>query len=253
MRPICSGLPVLCIVAALVLAGCGDPETPGATTALPTASSTAEPGPRMRISGDVWLNARSTNGINVTAMAGDVECASGSSAIPMDAWIAMYVVFIDSSSSDPACFEPNTTLSFRVEGAPVEAIAIYSPGSEQHIDLFAGPAFARYTGAFADPGDLSSDAHVEAVIDGTVCGTQLNPFQGGFAYDVIVDPEDVTPGCGKPGATVTLELVDAPRRGLGTPVGNSSLAPGQPIQLVEVAWSANQVTKLPDAHVPNTP
>jgi len=52
-------------------------------------------------------------------------------------------------------------------------------------------------------------ASVVPYVGGIVCGEQLDLYLGpdGWSYQVAVDPEELKPGCGRPGATVTFRLV----------------------------------------------
>lgn len=61
--------------------------------------------------------------------------------------------------------------------------------------------------------DLPAGAEVEARISGKVCGSAISTTFGGSqlsVYDMIVDPDAVSVGCGAPGRTLTVYIDGAP-------------------------------------------
>jgi hypothetical protein len=80
----------------------------------------------------------------------------------------------------------------------------FAPGGN---NLTVGPAFATFSGDYTLVN--IGDRRVVPVIDGVVCGIQLNPPQGlgpKWSYFAVVDPASLAPRCGRPAAVVRFRL-----------------------------------------------
>ena len=95
--------------------------------------------------------------------------------------------------------------------------------------MTAGPAFAQYYGEIQFDSSMIPLRVVPYVGD-TACGRQSNGFQGvgSVGYHVVVDPEELQPGCGSDGAIVRFVLVSE---------GNAD------IDLGTEQWHANDIVE----------
>jgi len=260
---------------ALALTGCGNPPTtaeqtqtaqagaattmPSAATAAPSASPTIVPvatppsvfgfperavlrtpasqSDTMFLGGTLWVDARPVEGV-VIAYIGGRECGRGKSFTLPDSGGPSFLVTVASDGDQPGCGRPGAEINMTVNGLAVNDPVSWQPGFQQPLNLVVGPAFAQYRGEFRFGGARVPLA-VVPYVDGIVCGKQLNGFQGDgqVGYHVVVDSEELRPGCGRAGVAVTLMLQFK----------------GQPdVVLDVVSWQAGAIVRRPivDVTVP---
>jgi len=183
----------------------GTPPTPSAVAGTPTPGSKG-----MTVGGFVWVNARPANsGIIVKALVDGIECASGRAVTWVDAYEPLVELTIPSAEQQAGCGTAGAKIRFVVDGSTANQEAVWEQGVHQSLQLVVGPEFARYQGTYAYPSVTGEPVRVEPIINGKVCGVDLAAGIGPAerrGYDVIVDPEAVSPGCGRPGANVVLRL-----------------------------------------------
>lgn len=177
-------------------------QTPDPT---PTQVVTAAP---MVISGPVWVSARPAF-TTIRAFVGQTECASAESLLGIDTDVTEFTLLVPSSEEQPGCGTPGATVTFTVGDQPVDTTVSWEAGGSARIALVSGPAFARYYGTFT-LARLDGLVEIEPLIAGEVCGEQYSSLRGEgpvYGYAVVVDPEVLKPGCGKPDAAVSFRLV----------------------------------------------
>lgn len=206
----------LAVVVSLCRTSGGDehPELRAAPTTIASASPTpdATPPPRrnMIITGSVWIDARPAH-VPVEAFAGTERCDESSGGTGTDGHRATaYTLVIYAAESGSRCGREDVVLAIVVDGTPVARDVAWRRDTTLRMDLVVGPRFARYQGEFTMPEDAGGNIDVQATVDGVVCGRLLNPLQGvgpRYFYDIVVDPPEVTPGCGPEGALVRFRVV----------------------------------------------
>ena len=183
--------------------------TPSAVpTATPTA--TATPVTSMFIWADVAVNAGPTFD-RVTAMIGDVECVSANAGYyPESFGVTSAILQVPSSHERSGCGVPGAIVHFLVGGVPAKGTVPWQQGGFARVSVVMGPDWASYYGRYAWPATPSGSWFgVVAVINGTDCGKQGNPLQGEgpeWSYGIKVLPDELRPGCGRPGSVVRFEL-----------------------------------------------
>ena len=130
-----------------------------------------------------------------------------------------YTLDVLGSNERPGCATRADPVRFRVGGVPAATTILWVPFDEIplpfHViyrNLVAIEQHAWYWFERFEGGLPAEGAVVRAIIDGAVCGETAirRPFVGievaGFSR-LIVPSEEIQPGCGRPGATVSF-LVD---------------------------------------------
>jgi hypothetical protein len=175
---------------------------------LPTPASNAE---AMLVGGTLWVDARPATG-EVLAFIGGKQCGRGQSgrlpSEPPDP-VNTFVIAIASDSAEPGCGVPGAPVTISVDGREMNDRIPWQPGSQQPRGLIAGPAFATYYGTLTAPGELRWPFSVRPYVGGVLCGADLT--SGGLAgqaahFYVVVDSEELRPGCGRDGVDVELRL-----------------------------------------------
>jgi hypothetical protein len=178
------------------------------TVALATPASAAE---AMIVGGTLWVDARPATG-EVLAFIGGKQCGRGQSgrlqSEPPDP-VNTFVIVIASDSAEPGCGVPGAPVTISVDGREMNDRIPWQPGSQQPRGLIAGPAFATYYGTLTAPGELRWPFSVRPYVGGVLCGADLT--SGGLAgqaahFYVVVDSEELRPGCGRDGVDVELRL-----------------------------------------------
>jgi hypothetical protein len=179
-------------------------------SASPTPEATAASPRFMTITGTVWIDARPAH-VPVEAFAGTERCDESSGGTGTDGHRATaYTLVIYAAEQGSDCGSEGVPLTIVVDGTPVARDVPWRRDTSLRMDLVVGPRFARYQGGFTMPEQGGGNIDVQATIDGVVCGRLLNPLQGvgpRYPYDIVVDPHDVTPGCGREGALVRFRVV----------------------------------------------
>jgi hypothetical protein len=191
---------------------CGDLEQDQVApteTAVPAESS---PQISMRVGGVAWIDARpAPDGSEVVAFADTVECGRTTTAVAVDDYQAAFGLDVASTEQVSGCGAPGVTLRFEIEGRAADQTIDWAASGRTRLDLIVGPAFARITGSI-DTTNLSigESILVEPRIDGNVCGAQVFGGTGdgtSAGYIVVIDPQEIRAGCGRPGAVVALHAL----------------------------------------------
>jgi len=182
--------------------------TPSITvTATPTA--TATPVTAMFVWADVTVNAAPSSE-RVTALIGDVECASEVPIRLPDIGGTTAFLTVPSSAERPGCGVPGAIVHFLIGGQPARGTVVWETGAFSRVSLVIGPDWASYYGRYVWPWTPGEPLFmVVAVVDGRDCGAQENPLRGEgpeWGYGLKVLPDELFPGCGRPGAKVQFEL-----------------------------------------------
>lgn len=174
---------------------------------FPTPSS---PSDTMILGGGLWVDARPASG-EVLAFINGKQCGRGQSvrlpSEPPDPF-PIFVIEIASDVQQPGCGVPGAAVTITVGGRPMNDTVEWRPGFQQQVNLIAGPAFAQYTGVLQVQG-VPPLFKVVAYIDGTACGEDTVSMivpDTVLTYQIIVDPEELRPGCGRDGVDVTLQI-----------------------------------------------
>jgi len=205
----------------------------------PTPSSDSEP---MSLSGEIYVDGRSASG-TLVAFIGGQECGKGESGFTEDR--GFFVVTLTAATAQPGCGVPGAVVSFTMNRQAVNETVAWKPGVQDAVVAFsAGPAIAIYRGSFSlvpgfkplNPGSKPSLV-VTPYIDGLACGDAVDAGvnlldHARWAYQVVVGPEELRPGCGHDGASVVLQL---------------QVEGGPNIDLATVPWQALPVVKVPNA------
>jgi hypothetical protein len=105
---------------------------------------------------------------------------------------------------------PGRTRAFPDRRPSARETVEWQPAAYAHLSLIVGPDWAEYHGRYLwswTPGDPLFA--VVALIDGRDCGVQNNPLQGEgpeWSYGMRALPDELRPGCGRPGSLVHFEL-----------------------------------------------
>lgn len=199
--------------------------------AVRTASSASDP---MVIGGVLWVNGAAQTG-EVTAFIDGKECGRGQSLIPPDGG-PFFVVSIASDAAQPGCGTPGAPVTISVNGRPMDDTVEWQPGFQQAVSLFAGPVVAQYGG------DIRVDRSiipllVVAYVGDTVCGRTGGLRGDGeiASYQVEVEPEEVSPACGRDGALVVLRLE-----------GKTAAGDAFDVVIATAPWQPGPLTRIPD-------
>ena len=216
------------------------------TPVQPTPGATATPGgdgEEMRIGGHTWVNARPEGGV-VAAIIDGKKCAEASTRLP-PVGPPVISMAVPPASVEPGCGRAGVVVQLTLNGDLAPQAVPWAPGELALVELVIGPPFGRYGGTFNYAGPVA-DYTVEPLIDGRVCGEQLPWPRGGPApalfYEVVVDPAELAPGCGRPGATVELRVR------ITVPDGATHVA-----ALGSAAWQTDGLMMLPTVDVPPAP
>lgn len=220
-----------------------EPTNVAKTVESTSPRSTSDP---MVIGGDLWVDARPVIG-EVMAFIGGQECGRGQSirlAAEPPSPIPFFTLEIASDAAQPGCGIPGAEVSITIDGRSVNDTVLWRPGPQPPVSLIAGPSFATYYGELLIDG-IPPAFKVLPYIDGKLCGDDLSAmavFGGKLTYHVVVDPDELRPGCGRDGADVTLRLqID----------GRSD------ITLSTTQWTTGAAVRLPSVNlsgqIPTTP
>ena len=193
----------------------------------------------MTIGGHVWINARPAGGV-ITALIDGEVCAEESTLLPP---VGPPVMSLDvpPSAEKAGCGHAGATVVLEVNGTPAPQTVPWAGGQTALVEVVIGPPFGRYGGSFSYGGAIAQ-YDVVPLIDGHVCGEQLPWPRGGPApvvfYEVVVDPDELRPGCGRPDAIVELRVRITP------PGGTTHEA-----ALGSTAWQTNGLVTLPPVQV----
>jgi hypothetical protein len=172
---------------------------------FPTPSSDAD---TMVLGGTLWVDARPFYG-EVFAFVGDVQCGRGQSGRLPESGIPVFVVQISSDAQQRGCGVPGAGVRITAGAREMNAQVTWGPGFQQPVELVAGAAFATISGELQFVGEVPP-YRVLPYINGVLCGEQLlaPPLRQGQTptYQVVVDPENLQPGCGRAGVIVELRL-----------------------------------------------
>lgn len=222
-------------------------------TPEPTVAASPTPVERgMMILGRTWVDARPSSA-DVRAFIGGVECAS-SQQVGTDAGYT-FTLTIPAASERPGCGVPGATITFKVGDRDAPQTVTWQSGTTLFETLIAGPPFTLYAGTFTYRGPLAQ-IEVEPLINGVVCGIQLNPPLGeGPTWDfvVVVDPDVLRPGCGRPGVTVTFRLVrvtGTSRVPIADAAFNGVWGPGESLTAQLTFSAASSTAALPATGAP---
>lgn len=194
-------------------------DTPADQTAIAATPSpitldidwpTPLPGSDMGILGRVWIDGKRSPA-EVRAFIDGQQCGegtAGSISTPPD---PIFVFAISSDAHQPGCGVPGATVTFTIDGRPANETITWQPGaSEQRFTLSAGARIAVYEGTLRLDRGRPPAMSITPLIDGVVCGDpvapQFNPADVKWSYLVVVDSEELRPGCGHDGAAVSLRL-----------------------------------------------
>lgn len=179
------------------------------TAVFPTPASAAD---AMIVGGTLWVDARPAVG-EVLALIGGKECGHGQSGRMQSeppSSIAEFVIVIASDGEEPGCGVPGAPITITLDGRAMNDTISWQPGYQQPVNLVAGPAFATYYGRLRVNTALTRFS-VVPYVDGVPCGGDLGP--GGLMgqeteihYNVLVDPAELLPGCGRDGVEVEFHL-----------------------------------------------
>ncbi len=174
-------------------------------TSVPTAAATPAPQEVATFTGTAWLDAHTSLG-PVAATIGGLACSEPSvSGFGPDGSGPLYTLRVVSSEVKPGCGTEGAVINFTVEGQLAAQTATWHAATTQHLNLIAGPAFARFAGTLQINSRLSNEALVP-YIAGNPCGDgEFGPPP--YAYGAVVFSDQQQAGCGTEGAQVTFKLV----------------------------------------------
>ena len=234
-------------------------QTPPATAtpalvSVPTPTNPGSPLAPMTVVGQTFVDAR-PSGDRVRAFIGATECGATGQQVGTDAGLGFYLA-VSAAGEKPGCGTPGVTVHFQIgdrsatQTLPWRAgVVRTSAGGVENVVLVAGPAFARYSGSYR-LASLSGWVVVEPLINGVVCGVSLIPTFGEgptYDYEVVVDPAELTPGCGTPGATVSFRFADGEQRvPIADAIGTGVWQPGI-FRTVNLAFPSTSLATLPPA------
>ncbi len=174
---------------------------------FPTPASAAD---AMIVGGTLWVDARPATG-EVLAFINGKQCGRGTSGLlqsdPPSA-ISTFVIQVDADRAHPGCGVPGAEVTLTVNGRAMNDPVPWRPGFQQQIVSIAGPAFAIYYGTLKVNAALPGLA-VFPYIGGVLCGVNLvalAPDPVTLHYEVVVDPAELKPQCGRAGAYVEFHL-----------------------------------------------
>lgn len=192
----------------------------GATPQVPAVSTTPEdgsvptvtPGPTevsvqpMVIGGTMWVDARPVEG-EVLAFVGTVLCGRGQSVRLGGDSLPFLVVAVETAAQHAGCGQPGAQIQLEVNGRRVNEPIEWAPGPQPQAMYVVGPSFAILTGSIGS-GTRPSGVVLVPYVEDSACGTEIVPqmLPRGVptSFLVIVDPDELTPGCGRYGSIVRL-------------------------------------------------
>ncbi len=217
-------------------------------SSLPSPSSQDD---AMFIGGLLWVDGTTPEG-EVIAYIGGKECGRGKSFTLPGGGFPTLLIVVPSEAQQLGCGTTGAQVTLAINGRAMEGPIDWQPGFQQPRQFFIGPVVAQYLG------DIRFDKsavplRVVPYVDGVVCGGQVNPMQGDgeAGYQVVVQPAELRPGCGRDGVVITLRLegktVDG--RPLDIVIDSVAWKPGVPVQRQAVDLAA----KLSGAPIPTVP
>jgi hypothetical protein len=200
----------------------------------------------MKLYGEPWVDARpAASGTPIRAFIGGRECALDEASIPVDSVTGFFSLRIPAEESQAGCGVEGAEVMVEVDGRLADQRFSWTAGTVGPVDLVVGRPFTRITGVVelfdASPGEW---VEVEPTIDGVVCGEQfptLGGLSGEFYFYVVVLSEEVSPGCGQPGAEIVLHPV------LVSDGGNLRIRLKD--TLPRVAWNPGNTIDMPTTRV----
>jgi hypothetical protein len=165
----------------------------------------------MALGGRLYMDARPANG-RLLAFINGQQCGDGQSGVLSLGAPSTFAVAIKSDAQQAGCGVPGAAVTFTFNGRAINETVAWQPGwREERPTLSAGPVFALYFGTFRTHAGNPPPMLVVPYIAGLACGEaavpQANPLNHlRWQYLVVVDPEELHPGCGRAGADVTLRL-----------------------------------------------
>jgi hypothetical protein len=179
---------------------------PDRMNSLPTASSTSDV---MVLHGWMYLDARPARG-TVQAFVEGRLCGEGSAA-PLADEEGLFGVEIESDAQQPGCGLPGASVTVTIDGVQVDQAVEWQAGYSEALRLSAGAAVAFYRGTLSVGGELDASARVVPYVGDVVCGAAAHGSiwpqdHSRWLFQLTVDPDEVTPGCGQRGADVTFVL-----------------------------------------------
>jgi hypothetical protein len=213
---------------------------PSATPAPAQPTSTpASPEEWMTIGGHLWIDARPAGAV-ISALIDGQICAEEWTLLPP---VGPPVISLEvpPASERAGCGRPGATIFLGVNGKPAPYGVPWAGGETALVEVVIGPPFGRYGGSFTYEGAIAQ-YDVVPLIDGHVCGEQLPWPRGGPSpvvfYEIVVDPVELRPGCGRPGAIVELRVrITSPETGT------------HQASLGSVAWKTDGLVTLPPVAV----
>lgn len=206
-------------------------------------SSESDP---MVISGSTWVDARGTPG-EVIAFINGQECGRAKSGFlnsEPPSPLPFLLLFVASDVQQQGCGVLGAEVTFTINGRPANNTIEWQPGL-QPFTLIAGPLFAQYYGKFRLNHGLPPRMRVYAFIDDVLCGEQISGGElytdGEWSYVVLVDPEELRPGCGRDGAEI--ELVLTVEGGSDIDLGTEVWHPGGSIERTTVDFTGQIPTR----------
>lgn len=156
----------------------------------------------------VWRNARLTGG-TLTVWIDGRQCTSVDEFHGLHADGPQFNVLVPTEAKEPGCGYPGARMEFRIDGTPIREVVQWERGYHSGVQVNLGLAFARYLGSFTyDVPEWPHWIEVEPRINGVVCGEDRNVYSStifnDYQYWTFVYSEEMTPGCGKPGAMIDL-------------------------------------------------
>ncbi len=181
---------------------------------LPTAASVSE---AMMLSGSIWVDARPVTG-EVLAFVGGRQCGKGKSVQLMHGSLPIFGVEVASAAGTPGCGVPGVEVTISVDGRAMNETVLWAAGFQSGRRLIAGPEFGHYRGTILTDEPITT---IVPYVNDAVCGETLDigvVAAGLIYYNVVVDPEELKAGCGRPGAAVTFRALtdDGSRTDAGT-------------------------------------
>lgn len=190
-------------------------EEAGAASSLQTAST---------FEGTVWVDARpapATAAVVVTV--GATSCATATVTFTSGGREVFYSVEVPSEADLPGCGTEGAEVTFTIDGEPAKPTGVWKAGQTQKLDIWSGEDFAAFSGKLLLDGQplptTSDSALLEAFIGATRCGSHTaslvqhplpEPVEQPAYHNLIVLPETLRAGCGKPGDTITFTVDGVP-------------------------------------------
>jgi hypothetical protein len=196
----------------------------------------------MIVGGEVWVDAEPTAGL-VRAFIRDELCAEGAAGSPPDGFYPTVTLTIPPDEERPGCGAPGSVIRFEIDGRPAKQTLTWAAGVGVGLRLSSGPEAAVYSGIVVIDGLPPPGFRIEPLIQGKVCGRQVSAFRGEgprYPYEVLVYPDEVSTGCGRPGAVIEFRAI------LVDPETESTVVLAD-LEGVMGDWTPGERSTLPDA------